>query len=572
MTTRSALLAVVTVLFFLPPALPAVEYRSFETSGGSTVHVVSTTWPRPDAALRIGLAEGARHFEQRETVSAIATRHEREEGERVLAAINGSFFGDGSSITGPLASGGELIVLPNPQGGQEVFAILADGTPVLFDWIRTASATVTAGEETHAIERFNQVRQPNTLALYTELYAARTGNVDAGLEIPVTGLSAPLAAGRRVRGTAGETRPTLGEGSTAVPAGGLVLAAREEKTTALRDIAPGTPVDVRVRLTPIEFHGVDLMIGGLGSLLRGGEVQRDRWDYQREFLGPQPRSAIAFGNGTVHFVAVDGRGAGGSPGMTLEELALFLRDELGAAEALNLDGGASTTLLSEGRRVNRPAAGFGLERPVANALLLVERPPMELPFQADFSGGTRSHLWRDLFSPHLVERTDGRPAMTVRDPAGGTDAASIRFTGPADYRVEATIHVPEAPESGFERLGLFARDDGQGAFLHPQIGGAALAITWDTDDGRIRAGPIQGGEISDHLGTPLYIIERGWHHLAIECEGNRVRYFVNGELIGEHHAGTRTHGGAGIGHREYLPEPGGSHGTRVAAFHILPLN
>ena len=565
-----SLLVVIAVLL-LPAAGPAgVEYRSYEAPGGSTVHVVSTPWPRADAALRIGLAEGFRHYEQRETVSSIASHHERMSGERVLAAINGSFFGDGSSITGPLASDGELIVLPNPQGGQEVFAILADETPVLFDWIRTAGVELTAGGQTHTVDRFNQVRQPDTLAVYTDRYAPRTGNVDAGVELPVTGLSGPVAAGRRVTGTAGRARQTRGEGSAAIPGGGLVFAAREARTAALDGIEPGMPVEARVRLTPLQFHGVDLMIAGMGSLLRGGEVQHDRWDYQREFLGPQPRSAVAFNGERLFFVAVDGRGAGGSPGMTLGELAEFLRDELGAVEALNLDGGASSTLLAEGRRVNRPA-GFGMERPVANALLLVERPQMDLPFTEDFAGG-RSGPWRDLFTPGEVEETAGRMAMTVRDPAGGTDAASIRFMQPADYRVEALVHFPEALEQGFERIGLFARDDGRGAFVHPELGGAALAITWDTDDGRLRAGSIKDGEMLDSLPEPRFFRERGWHQLAIECEGGRVRYYLNGELILQDNAQGRAYGGAGIGHREYLPDPAQSHGARVAEFRIVPLS
>ena len=76
-------------------------------------------------------------------------------------------------------------------------------------------------------------------------------------------------------------------------------------------------------------------------------------------------------------VTVDGRQAGYSAGMTLRESAQLMRD-LGATQALNLDGGGSTTMVV--RRswehaaryilANKPSDKEG-ERPVANALAVV---------------------------------------------------------------------------------------------------------------------------------------------------------------------------------------------------------
>jgi exopolysaccharide biosynthesis protein len=61
--------------------------------------------------------------------------------------------------------------------------------------------------------------------------------------------------------------------------------------------------------------------------------------------------------------------------MTLVELAELMR-QLGATEALNLDGGGSTTMVARraGRIevVNRPSDATG-ERPVANVLAVVRR-------------------------------------------------------------------------------------------------------------------------------------------------------------------------------------------------------
>jgi exopolysaccharide biosynthesis protein len=57
--------------------------------------------------------------------------------------------------------------------------------------------------------------------------------------------------------------------------------------------------------------------------------------------------------------------------MTTSEVADALR-ALGAWDALNFDGGGSTTLVIDGRVVNTPTDASG-EREVGNALLVRER-------------------------------------------------------------------------------------------------------------------------------------------------------------------------------------------------------
>jgi exopolysaccharide biosynthesis protein len=54
--------------------------------------------------------------------------------------------------------------------------------------------------------------------------------------------------------------------------------------------------------------------------------------------------------------------------MTLREAALLMRS-LGARDALNLDGGGSTTMVVRGEVVNRPSDPGG-ERPVSDALVV----------------------------------------------------------------------------------------------------------------------------------------------------------------------------------------------------------
>jgi exopolysaccharide biosynthesis protein len=78
---------------------------------------------------------------------------------------------------------------------------------------------------------------------------------------------------------------------------------------------------------------------------------------------------------TVYLFSVDGRQPGFSAGMTLVEMADFMIG-LGAYQALNLDGGGSTTIVVANRVVNRPADAAG-ERRVSNALMIISTLPLE---------------------------------------------------------------------------------------------------------------------------------------------------------------------------------------------------
>jgi exopolysaccharide biosynthesis protein len=82
-----------------------------------------------------------------------------------------------------------------------------------------------------------------------------------------------------------------------------------------------------------------------------------------------PRTAIAsLRDGRVLLVVVDGRQPSLSIGMSLDELARFLI-ELGAVEAINMDGGGSTTMVVNDAIVNRPSDPTG-ERPVSDVILV----------------------------------------------------------------------------------------------------------------------------------------------------------------------------------------------------------
>ena len=85
-----------------------------------------------------------------------------------------------------------------------------------------------------------------------------------------------------------------------------------------------------------------------------------------------PRTGVGFAtDGRVFIVVVDGGKKKYSVGMSLQEFAEFFV-QLGGVEAMNLDGGGSSTMVVKGEVVNRPSNGN--ERSVSSALLVLPGP------------------------------------------------------------------------------------------------------------------------------------------------------------------------------------------------------
>jgi Phosphodiester glycosidase len=128
------------------------------------------------------------------------------------------------------------------------------------------------------------------------------------------------------------------------------------------DVLQAGPLLVRGRASRIH-RGTDPEGFSAGAHQFDSDITRGRY----------PRAALAMAGEELLAVVCDGR----SPreaGLTLAELADALI-ELGAEEAINLDGGGSASLISDGRLRNRPREEHGVPlpagRPIATAIAFV---------------------------------------------------------------------------------------------------------------------------------------------------------------------------------------------------------
>lgn len=141
---------------------------------------------------------------------------------------------------------------------------------------------------------------------------------------------------------------------------------------ARRDELPLQPAGDLLQAGPLLVRdGASAITGGDDEGFSAGQDQFDS-DISD---GRHPRSALALTGDELLAVVADGRHED-EAGLTLAELAEALV-VLGARSALNLDGGGSSSLVCDGRLVNRPREQHGVEllegRPVATALVFA--PP-----------------------------------------------------------------------------------------------------------------------------------------------------------------------------------------------------
>ena len=117
------------------------------------------------------------------------------------------------------------------------------------------------------------------------------------------------------------------------------------------------PVSDPPYTTPEEWEELEYIVGGTPVLVQHGNLLEDFSSEQtlESFLvKKRPRTAVGIkDNGDWIFVVVDGCFYGLFGGMTMRELAQLMLD-LGCIDALNLDGGGSSTLVIEDKVINQP--------------------------------------------------------------------------------------------------------------------------------------------------------------------------------------------------------------------------
>ena len=362
-------------------------YRDWWKERDAAVYVAEMR--RESENLRFGVELANTRLLGRETISSMARRLAQHDIP-LLAGVNGSFglrgdrIGRGGIIFNLHIQDWELVSIPPRRDwwgfpppspwGETSFGVTTDGE-FLLDAVELNGVIHINGESLE-VDCINQIPESDCAAvLYTPRFGEQTltrrsyAVVLKQLELPLTG---------RYRSHF-KIDAVNQRGNTTIPSNGVVLALdyhlAQEWDATFRAGGTGT---LEIALTPTKWQRVSDGIGGNLRLLRNGKIEPElvefhqsggRSNYRhRNGARLNPRSALGFNDDKLFLIAVDGRQYGYSIGMTLYEMAGFLRD-LGAKHAINFDGGGSSALWGLGDIVNRPSRGY--ERSVFNIAMIM---------------------------------------------------------------------------------------------------------------------------------------------------------------------------------------------------------
>jgi hypothetical protein len=374
---RRVLVAVLLAGVFAPPAaaqrvqlMPGVTYDKqvqFTSHGPEVIHVL--TAPRPGGlyAVRPVLSNGS--LLGRETVTSM---QRRVSSIATVAGVNGDLFTFSEGLpSGMLMQSGVLKAPPHPfrssVGITDDGRLAIERVAMLGQWQGSGQRRPLAG--------LNQRPGPEGASLFTSAWGSSTPFAQGTVEVVLQPFP-PATPFTDLTGVVTLAKPG---GGTPIPPDGAVLVARGSSAGRLAAEAPiGETVTVRLILRP-QWGGIVDAIGGGPLIVRNGQpVFRALEDFSSGQLNLRhPRTGVGQrADGSIVFVAVDGRQAGYSTGMTNFELAQTMV-RLGAVAASALDAGGSTTMAFDGKLLNRPSERS--ERAVSDALFVfyygVHAPP-----------------------------------------------------------------------------------------------------------------------------------------------------------------------------------------------------
>ncbi len=360
------------------------------------------------------------------TVGATATLTAQANRVGAVAAVNGDFFDIG--VTGaPRGIGIDNGALINgPSSGWNHAAALYNGRGGLADILLDGVITLPAGATLTATNLNSPNLSANGIGIYNPLWGdeARSQVIDGATR------------SREVEVTAGRVSRVSTAPGGKVATGTVALLGIDAGADALAGLSVGDAVTVSYQ--PRGGDGAaQVAIGGNLVLVRDGVVTTTAHP-------KNPRTAVGFSADGLRMwlVVVDGRSTA-SVGMTYVELANYMKS-LGADDALNLDGGGSTTMVARmpgDTTVSvRNTPSDGVQRPVPNGIGFISTAQAWSSTVDNVTAGrfTASANWGTSAYSSQRFGADYRFA----DPVPASDPAWYRVEIPATATYEVSIWYP----------------------------------------------------------------------------------------------------------------------------------
>ena len=306
------------------PVGPGIELRHLETlgaAGWTDAQILTVDLTEPAVTTDLLMAD---HVGQATPLSQQA------KAAGAIAGVNGDFFdiGNSGAALRPAIRSGRVVKSGSPN---TVVGVTNERLGSLTSLALEATATFPDGP--------HQVRSFDALGAGAGTIAAFTSNWGPYSRALATGTSSDRAEALVADGVVVSVDPS-GAGEGTLPEGTIALVGREAGATAIRALRPGDPVDFRYRLDGDGVEDLRFAIGAAQPLVTDGVVQ-PQGDQSNA-----PRTAVGFSEDrkTMYLAVADGRQTN-VLGPKLAEMGELMAS-IGADDAVNLDGGGSSTLIA----------------------------------------------------------------------------------------------------------------------------------------------------------------------------------------------------------------------------------
>jgi len=495
------------------PVAPGVQHDwgTIQTtrSGRQAVHLVEVALATPEISLEASLA-GDR-ITKLETTSSQALRRSFE-GHRAVAAVNADAWAGYASPTQYAPNGvhiqaGELVTAG--RVARPTFGIDAARQPLIGN-VLVSTFLVWPDGRSRTVERINQGRTNSGLVLYTPRFGPTTPSDVGGTDVVLAGVALPLAPTGLHQAVVLEVRPALG----GMPIAPDTVVVNGPAGSFLDALLPGDPLQLVVSITP-GWENVREAVGGRETIIRDGAT----YISPRPSLANQlhPRTALGItAAGDLVMATVDGRQNDHSTGVDLAELAELMLSR-GVVQALNMDGGGSTTMAvrlpgdPEVAVVNRPSDGR--QRAVANSLVVVSSTPTGPLAIVGVTPGSAT-LWQGQATSFVAKGQDvaynavplaaEEVAWAVEGPGSVNATGRYSATGEGAATITATARGVQGSAAVTVRLDTFppvARAPAAALVAGTQLGEKTVPVrvSWPaaTDQGR----GVAGYELERYAGS-----------------------------------------------------------------------
>lgn len=365
-------------------------------------NVFVTTVDLSNQYVEMRAAKAGNSMRALETVPQIAERYSTDE-EVYFAGVNADFF----SLDFPYHSLGANIMsgslarrtLTGSAADIDDYFLSFDcaGVPSFSRHVKLGTyGTIKLSDGSTHQFLFNEIRNADYLVLYTRQWqrydgytlndAGNTATNEYGTEIALVPVDKRSTMwGSEMILEAIEV-PEVRVGSMNIPDGGYVLSGHGKAESFVAAIKKGDRVTVSADASLDDGSSIEVkeLIGGFPFILCDNTVQ-PTLSYPAHLSNSEPRSAVGYNadKSKLYMIVVDGRNAGGSAGVTQKRLAEFCQ-QIGCSDAMNFDGGGSSTMFVEKLGVRNIPSGSSLDarpegtpRAVVNALFAVAVAPYD---------------------------------------------------------------------------------------------------------------------------------------------------------------------------------------------------